>query len=47
MSARLYTLSDYHRRRCRRERAIRYGGALVAVVLPALLAWVAVSWWLS
>lgn len=37
------TCPEWRARRHRRERLIRYGGALAAIVLPSLLAWAAVG----
>lgn len=43
MNARMLTYPEWSRRRHRRERLIRYGGAVAGVVLPALLAWIVVG----
>jgi hypothetical protein len=42
-----FSYTAWLRRRRRRERLLRYGGALVAVALPCLIALVVIGWWLS
>ena len=46
-SGEVLTYREWQRRLDRRERLIRYGVALVAIVLPALVAWVVVGLVLS
>jgi len=38
------TFTELQRARIRRERLVRYGAALAAIVLPSLLAWVTVGY---
>lgn len=41
------TYPEWLKRRRRRDRLILGGAIFAAIALPSLLAWLAVSWWLS
>lgn len=43
MTAPIYTLGDYHRRRSRRERILLVAAVLVGAGVPLLLAWLALG----